>query len=136
LQPPSARLLDHDLEPGDEVVCAIYVMHRSERLWENAATFDPERFAPERGEGRHRFAFLPFGAGAHACLGMPLALAEMVAILAQITKALSFASDQSRPVYPVMRLTLRPDSGVSLHVDERRGAMIAPAPMQSAADSC
>jgi len=115
----AVRIGNHDLAPGDEVVCAIYVMQRSERLWQNAATFDPERFASEHSHDRHRFAFLPFGAGPHACLGMSLALMEMVALLAQITRELSLTPDPSHPVLPVMRLTLRPDRGLVLQVRER-----------------
>lgn len=40
--------------------------------------FDPERFSPERAEDKkHPGIFMPFGAGAHACIGMQLANMEM-----------------------------------------------------------
>lgn len=109
----------HQLNPGDEAVCAIYVMHRSERVWERPAVFDPERFLPEHSAGRHRLAFLPFGAGAHACLGMPLATMEMVVILASLTRSLRFEPGDTRDVLPVMRLTLRPDHGICLGASPR-----------------
>jgi cytochrome P450 len=35
--------------------------------------FDPDRFLPERGEGR-MYEFIPFGGGVHACLGAQLAM--------------------------------------------------------------
>jgi cytochrome P450 len=35
--------------------------------------FDPERFLPERGEGK-LYQFIPFGGGAHACLGAQMAI--------------------------------------------------------------
>jgi cytochrome P450 len=36
-------------------------------------SFDPDRFLPERGEGR-MYEFIPFGGGVHACLGAQLAM--------------------------------------------------------------
>jgi cytochrome P450 len=108
------------IKPGDEAICAIYVMHRSERVWPDASRFDPDRFAVGANpSGRHRLAFMPFGAGAHACLGMPLALAEMVGLLAMFTRALHFSPDPAKPVQPVMRLTLRPQAGVHLKMSWR-----------------
>jgi cytochrome P450 len=38
-------------------------------VWQEPHRFNPERFAPENARKRHRFAFVPFGAGAHGCLG-------------------------------------------------------------------
>jgi cytochrome P450 len=47
------------------------------RYWSQPDEFDPERFSPARAEDtRHRGAFMPFGAGPHVCLGMPLAYFE------------------------------------------------------------
>jgi cytochrome P450 len=42
---------DVDLGPvkvtkGTQVFCYLYVLHRSRRLWENPAAFDPDRFSP------------------------------------------------------------------------------------------
>jgi cytochrome P450 len=50
---------------------------RSETHWTHADQFDPERFSAERGEDRaHKGLFLPFGSGAHACIGLHLATVE------------------------------------------------------------
>ena len=38
-------------------------------IWDEPERYDPGRFSPERSAGRHRFAFVPFGGGAHGCLG-------------------------------------------------------------------
>jgi len=46
---------------------------RDARYWTNPERFDPERFAPGRAEDDQRGVFMPFGTGAHVCLGMPLA---------------------------------------------------------------
>jgi cytochrome P450 len=48
------------------------------KWWPEPTKFDPERFSPERAEDKqHPGIFNPFGAGAHACVGMQLANMEM-----------------------------------------------------------
>jgi cytochrome P450 len=48
------------------------------KWWKNPTKFDPERFSPERAEDKqHPGIYNPFGAGAHACVGMQLANMEM-----------------------------------------------------------
>jgi cytochrome P450 len=42
--------------------------------WTEPTRFDPERFSPDRAEDkRHKAIYLPFGAGAHVCIGARLA---------------------------------------------------------------
>ncbi len=48
--------------------------HRMPEFWSNPETFDPDRFNEERQEHRrHKFQFIPFGGGAHKCIGMNFA---------------------------------------------------------------
>ena len=47
---------------------------RQSEYWSNPDEFDPERFSAERSEQKsHPFAFMPFGGGAHKCIGMHFA---------------------------------------------------------------
>ena len=56
----------------------------SERLWSNATLFDPDRFSDNRAEDRrHRFAWAPFGGGAHKCIGMHFATMQVRAFVHQ-----------------------------------------------------
>ncbi|WP_264892165.1 cytochrome P450 [Mycobacterium kiyosense] len=61
--------------PADTmVVVAPLLNHYWPGLWSDPHTFDPERFSEARREDRsHRLAFVPFGAGAHKCIGMHFA---------------------------------------------------------------
>jgi cytochrome P450 len=113
------RVGEHQLEPGTEVMCLIYVMHRSRLLWERPDGFDPDRFAPERSEGRHRFAHMPFGAGPRICIGMRFAYLEAVAILAAVMRKARVALAPGHAALPRMRVTLRPDGGMPLLVTAR-----------------
>ncbi len=47
--------------------------HHMPDIWIEPDTFDPTRFADEAQRNRHKFAFVPFGGGAHMCLGLHFA---------------------------------------------------------------
>jgi cytochrome P450 len=56
------------------VVVAPSLNHYWPGLWTDPHAFDPERFSDSRREDKsHRLAFMPFGAGAHKCIGMHFA---------------------------------------------------------------
>ena len=66
------------LAPGTFVAPMNGGIGRHPRWWKAPTTFDPERFSPQRAEdGQHSGIYNPFGAGAHACVGMQLANMEM-----------------------------------------------------------
>ena len=47
--------------------------HHMPEIWPDPETFDPMRFTDEAQRARHRFAWVPFGGGAHMCLGLHFA---------------------------------------------------------------
>ena len=47
--------------------------HHMPQIWPDPSHFDPNRFTEAAQAGRHRFAFVPFGGGAHMCLGLNFA---------------------------------------------------------------
>ncbi|MGO9934499.1 MAG: cytochrome P450 [Steroidobacteraceae bacterium] len=65
----------------------IYPMHvhYMPSLWSNPESFDPERFSAARQEDkRHAFAWVPFGGGAHVCIGQHFATLQVKAIMHQL----------------------------------------------------
>lgn len=59
--------------------------HHMPEWWSNPDQFDPERFSPERAEHKkHMFQWIPFGGGAHMCLGQHFASLQVKAILHQV----------------------------------------------------
>jgi cytochrome P450 len=121
---PRTAARDVDLGPvqvkaGTEVFCNLYILHRSPRLWENPAAFDPDRFSPERSAGRHRFAFIPFGAGPRVCIGARFALMEAKAFLATYLRALAVEPASAAQPLPRFRLTTGPDGGMPLRITPR-----------------
>jgi len=47
--------------------------HHMPDLWPEPDRYDPTRFSDEASRRRHKFAFVPFGGGAHMCLGLNFA---------------------------------------------------------------
>jgi cytochrome P450 len=74
---------------GVWVEVSIWGVQHSARVWPEPERFDPTRFDLPEGQapGGHRFAYLPFGAGVRACIGMPISLTEVQITLATILQA-------------------------------------------------
>ncbi|KJC61678.1 cytochrome P450 [Bradyrhizobium sp. LTSPM299] len=47
--------------------------HHMKEIWPEPERFDPMRFTDEAQRARHRFAWVPFGGGAHMCIGLHFA---------------------------------------------------------------
>ncbi|HEX6888800.1 MAG TPA: cytochrome P450 [Candidatus Nanopelagicales bacterium] len=76
------------LRGGQMIALASLGLHRHPAWWTEPDRFDPQRFAPDRAEDRqHSHLYVPFGGGAHICLGNHLAelmtKAVMAAVLAE-----------------------------------------------------
>jgi cytochrome P450 len=113
------RLGDAAVEPGDIVSVWPWLVHRSRRLWDEPDLFDPNRFLPERREGRHRFQYIPFGAGPRTCVGARFATAEALTILSHWLSGWRFAPSPGRHVQVSGMVTLRPKGGLPLLTERR-----------------
>jgi cytochrome P450 len=106
--------------PGGSIVTVSqWVTHRRPDLWDDPDRFDPDRFAPGRAEGRHRFAYYPFGGGGRVCIGSALALAEAQVALASLGRRFSFRLAPGPTIEPDASFTLRPSQAVMMNVNER-----------------
>lgn len=69
---------------GQMVGINVHWTHHSEEYWDNPYTFDPMRFTPDKVKARHKYAWVPFGGGAHMCLGLHFAYMQIKVLLAQV----------------------------------------------------
>jgi cytochrome P450 len=73
------------LRAGQLIALASLALHRHPDWWSQPDAFDPLRFAPERAEDRaHSHLYVPFGGGAHICLGNHLAELMTKAVIAAV----------------------------------------------------
>ena len=73
-----------DFKKGSFVSVSPAHTHFMKEYWAEPDTFDPRRFAPESGEKRHPYQWIPFGGGAHMCVGQHFATLQVKAILHQL----------------------------------------------------
>ncbi|BDA83447.1 cytochrome P450 [Aureimonas sp. SA4125] len=111
---------DQAIAKGTVVYVPIHAVHHHSTLWDNPEAFDPDRFAPEASKARHRYAYMPFGAGPRVCIGNAFAVMEAVAVLAVLLPAFRVAAASATPPQPIMRVTLRPKQSLLMKVEERR----------------
>lgn len=110
------RLGEHQVEPGDIISIWPWLLHRHKKLWDDPDAFDIERFA-DKG-GRHRFQYLPFGAGPRTCVGAQFATAEALTLLAHWLSKWRFV-DVGHPAEAAGMVTLRPKDGLPLRLERR-----------------
>ena len=77
------------------------------------------RFAPAGVKARHRYAFMPFGAGHRTCIGSVFATMEAVAILAVLLKSVRLELAGDALPAPKLRITLRPAKEIEMRVSAR-----------------
>lgn len=110
------RIGEADVQPGDIVSIWPWLLHRHGKLWNDPDAFDIERFA---GKGdRHRFQYLPFGAGGRICVGAQFATTEALTILAHWLNEWRFL-EAGHLVRPAGMVTLRPAGGLPLRLERR-----------------
>lgn len=71
--------------------------HLLPEIWDEPCRFDPSRFSAEKARGRHRFAFVPFGGGAHGCLGANFASVQLRAFLRALLEWHEIICSNARP---------------------------------------
>ncbi len=77
----------YTLPANTSVLVSIRLMHYLPKHWTKPEEFDPERFSPERAEHkRNSFQWLPFGGGAHKCLGLHFAEMQTKVFLFQFLR--------------------------------------------------
>src|SRR3546814_18758347 len=64
----------------------VHYVHHSPEYWDDPERFDPMRFTPDKLRDRHKYAWVPFGGGAHMCLGLHFAHMQVTILLSQLLK--------------------------------------------------
>ena len=113
------RLGDIELKKGSSVLVVPWLLHRHRKLWDRPDEFRPERFLPDQVAARPRFAYIPFGAGPHICIGAAFAMTEAILCLATLAKRFRLTLVPGTNVEPVGQITLRPRNGLPMRIDRR-----------------
>ncbi|GGY36767.1 cytochrome P450 [Streptomyces omiyaensis] len=101
-------LAGHALPAGTDLLVCPYLTHRDPGLWPEPEDFDPGRFTTPGRRPAHPGAYLPFGIGPRACLGLQFALRESVTLLEHLLPGPA-PRFRTLPTGTVHGLTVRPD---------------------------
>lgn len=127
---------DYVVPKGMPVAISVYALHHDPRYFEQPETFLPERFAPENLSRLHRYAYLPFGLGAHQCIGNQFAMIEGQLVLATLAPRVDLSLLEGYVPQTRALITYGISNGLPMTVRHRQGAatrtVVADAPSPAA----
>jgi len=110
--------------PADtRLVLPMHLLHRHSKYWDEAESFRPERWinVSDKERERRRFAFLPFSAGGHNCIGQRFAMLEAQLIVAPLVREFciqiapsqrqvthTFVPSATMKAKPALRIVVKP----------------------------
>ncbi|MFI8258509.1 cytochrome P450 [Streptomyces filamentosus] len=112
----SDRIGGVHIPAGADVIVCPYTLHRHQAFWDRPTDFDPDRFDPQAGHGRHRFAYIPFGAGPRHCVGSNLGMLEATLVAAMVVRDFDLVPAADHPPHPLPMLSLKARDGLPMHL--------------------
>jgi cytochrome P450 len=104
---------------GAGVMLCQYLVHRDPRYYPDPLRFAPDRWVPEDGETRPKFAYFPFGGGPRVCIGETFAWMEAILALATLARHWKLRLVPGHPVKLQPLVTLRPKYGLKMTAHHR-----------------
>ena len=99
---------------GTNVGISAGAVHADPEIWPEPERFDPLRFSPEQVAARHKYAWVPFGGGAHMCLGLHFATMQIRVLMAHLLTRYDVSLPQGyEPKWQVWPIP-RPKDGLRL----------------------
>ncbi len=106
---------------GALVSVQVALVMRSDRYFTEPDEFDPDRFSENRAEDRsHRFAWMPFGGGAHKCIGMHFAEMQVKAFIHALVRRFRVAVSDGNPTVWQHLPIPRPKGNLPIVLEPRR----------------
>lgn len=102
------------------VVVSSYVTQHNPKYYPDPEKFDPSRWQPGQKEGRHKFAYYPFGGGSRVCMGEQFAWLEANILMSSLLTRWRFEPAFEGPARYMTTASLRPIPGQMVIV-RRRG---------------
>ncbi|XP_030056064.1 lanosterol 14-alpha demethylase [Microcaecilia unicolor] len=80
----------YTIPPGHQVCVSPTVNHRLKDIWMDHSTFNPNRYLQENPAAGEKFAYVPFGAGRHRCIGENFAYIQIKTIWSTLLRLFEF----------------------------------------------
>lgn len=91
----------YHIPAGTFISLSPMITHHMPEWWDQPGVFDPERFSEARSEHKkHPYMYVPFGGGAHMCIGLHFAEMQIKAVLHHVVQQYrwSVPADYDMPV--------------------------------------
>ncbi|HZD23353.1 MAG TPA: cytochrome P450 [Acidimicrobiia bacterium] len=115
----STKLGGYRVSPGAIALLIVNNIHRHPDFWDSPESFRPDHFTDEAKTARHRYAWLPFGAGPHLCIGNNFATIEGTILLALMAQNFTFEPAVLLPRPAFLAVTMKPRNGLPVRVRPR-----------------
>jgi cytochrome P450 len=109
-----ATVQGYDLPAGVMVAPQFSLLHRRPELYPDPHEFKPERFI---GKKIDPYEWMPFGAGAHRCLGMHFALYEMKVVLATLLGRYQLSATRKKAGVTLRSFVISPRGGTRVRIE-------------------
>ncbi len=90
---------DWEVPVGQTVAVSPAIANRMPESFPDPERFDPDRYRPGRDEDKQSFAWIPFGAGRHRCVGAAFAMIQLKAIFSVLLRRYRFELAQAPATY-------------------------------------
>ncbi|KAM9495668.1 lanosterol 14-alpha demethylase [Clarias gariepinus] len=81
---------EYTIPPGHQVCVSPTVNHRLQDSWDRRLDFDPDRYLGDNPASGEKFAYVPFGAGRHRCIGENFAYVQIKTIWSTLLRLFEF----------------------------------------------
>jgi len=113
-------LLDgYAAKKGQVVILNVYGLSHDARFFPDPDRFDPERFNSENEGTIPHYAYLPFSAGPHTCIGNTYALIQLRLVLATLAQNYHLELAPDCIVVPYLDVTIVPKFGLNMILKPR-----------------
>jgi cytochrome P450 len=106
----------HPIPAGTSIGVNPLFTHHMPSLWPDPDRFDPDRFGEAARAGRRRGAYVPFGGGAHMCLGLNFAVMQAKCFARHLLQNLSVGITPGYVAAWRMWPIPQPKDGMQLHL--------------------
>ncbi|CAH1201506.1 Pentalenene oxygenase [Paenibacillus plantiphilus] len=114
------ELGQYHIPGGSSMIVSPYMMHRHPEFWDNPEGFNPERFSSGWEKRQHKFAYMPFGHGPRQCVGMNVAMHQLMLSIPMIVRRYQVDLAPNSFVAPANTAILHPHHGLKIRIKRRK----------------
>lgn len=106
---------------GTSITVPIHALHRMPEYWKEPEQCIPERFSPENRQNINPYAYIPFGVGPRACVGIRMAQMLCKMIMVKLLQNFCLETNDKTENPPVLEKSLltKPLNGMHLKIIRR-----------------